>query len=73
MSDLARDTIEDAFYPWNMIATQGIFGIGISISADIVPAVFVNEIDVEVSFFRKAGDNLIIFSILRLIFNGAFF
>ena len=60
MSDLARDTIEDAFYPWNVIATQGISGIGISISANIVPAVFVNKINVEVSFFGKAGDNLII-------------
>ena len=60
MSDLARDIIEDAFYPGNMIATQGVSGIGISISADIVPAVFVNKINVEIGFFGKAGNNLII-------------
>ena len=60
MSDLARDTIKDAFYPGNMIATQGVSVIEISISANIVPAVFVNKINVEISFFEKAGDNLII-------------
>ena len=60
MSDLARDTIENAFYPGNMIATQGVSGTWISVSADIVPAVFVNKINVEISFFGKAGDNLII-------------
>ena len=72
MSDLARDIIEDAFYPWNVIATQGISGIRISIGTDIMPAIFVNKINVEVSFLGKAGNNFIIFSIFRLILNGAF-
>ena len=60
MSDLARDALKDAFYPRNMIATQGVSVIEISISANIVPAVFVNKINVEIGFFGKAGDNLII-------------
>ena len=72
MSDLARDTIKDAFYPWNVITTQWISGIGISIGADVVPAVLINEINVKVGLFRKAGNNLIIFSILRLVFDGTF-
>jgi hypothetical protein len=64
MSDLARDTIKDAFYQWNMITTQWVSRIGISVGANVVPAVFIDEINMKVSLFRKDGNDLVIFSIL---------
>ena len=64
MGNLARNAVEDAFYPWNMVATQWVSRIRICIGADVMSTIFVNEINMEVSFFRKAGDNLVIFSIL---------
>ena len=62
MGNLARYTVEDAFYPWNMIATQWVSRIRISIGADVMPAVFIDEINMEVSFFGKAGNDFVIFS-----------
>jgi len=70
MCDLPGNAVKHRFNPWYMMTTQRISRIRICVCSDTMPAIFIGKFTMEVRFFGKICDYLIIFTVFGIILNG---